>query len=227
MAQFIDEKNQTLLWNAYQRISETSRFSMDNQRSIFQSILSQQYYTLNPQHKFTKMELQAFNKETVRLLLQELRKSMIVGSNQSQQQQPQQQPQPHPQPQQETQAYSTVEQSQPMYYETPEERMQRIYEEKQKQYTIEKPKLPKPSELFQEPASEDDGVLQNVDQLIQEYQQQRQQEVPEYSPIIQESTSSTVDISYNNNLLIDIRNTLMNLEERLSKVETMLKNIEF
>lgn len=217
MAQFIDEKNQTLLWNAYQRISETSRFSMDNQRSIFQSILSQQYYTLNPQHKFTKMELQAFNKETVRLLLQELRKSMIVGSNPSQQQQPQQ----------ETQAYSTVEQSQPMYYETPEERMQRIYEEKQKQYTIEKPKLPKPSELFQEPASEDDGVLQNVDQLIQEYQQQRQQEVPEYSPIIQESTSSTVDISYNNNLLIDIRNTLMNLEERLSKVETMLKNIEF
>ena len=220
MAQFIDEKNQTLLWNAYQRISETSRFSMDYQRSIFQSILSQQYYTLNPQHKFTKMELQAFNKETVRLLLQELRKSMIVGSNQSQQ--PQQ-----PQPQQETQAYSTVEQSQPMYYETPEERMQRIYEEKQKQYTIEKPKLPKPSELFQEPASEDDGVLQNVDQLIQEYQQQRQQEVPEYSPIIQESSSSTVDISYNNNLLIDIRNTLMNLEERLSKVETMLKNIEF
>ena len=217
MAQFIDEKNQTLLWNAYQRISETSRFSMDNQRFIFQSILSQQYYTLNPQHKFTKMELQAFNKETVRLLLQELRKSMIVGSNPSQQQQPQQ----------ETQAYSTVEQSQPMYYETPEERMQRIYEEKQKQYTIEKPKLPKPSELFQEPASEDDGVLQNVDQLIQEYQQQRQQEVPEYSPIIQESTSSTVDISYNNNLLIDIRNTLMNLEERLSKVETMLKNIEF
>lgn len=221
MAQFIDEKNQTLLWNAYQRISETSRFSMDNQRSIFQSILSQQYYTLNPQHKFTKMELQAFNKETVRLLLQELRKSMIVGSNPSQQQQQQ------PQPQQETQAYSTVEQSQPMHYETPEERMQRIYEEKQKQYTIEKPKLPKPSELFQEPASEDDGVLQNVDQLIQEYQQQRQQEVPEYSPIIQESTSSTVDISYNNNLLIDIRNTLMNLEERLSKVETMLKNIEF
>lgn len=221
MAQFIDEKNQTLLWNAYQRISETSRFSMDNQRSIFQSILSQQYYTLNPQHKFTKMDLQAFNKETVRLLLQELRKSMIVGSNPSQQQQQQ------PQPQQETQAYSTVEQSQPMYYETPEERMQRIYEEKQKQYTIEKPKLPKPSELFQEPTSEDDGVLQNVDQLIQEYQQQRQQEVPEYSPIIQESTSSTVDISYNNNLLIDIRNTLMNLEERLSKVETMLKNIEF
>lgn len=222
MAQFIDEKNQTLLWNAYQRISETSRFSMDNQRSIFQSILSQQYYTLNPQHKFTKMELQAFNKETVRLLLQELRKSMIVGSNPSQQQQQQQ-----PQPQQETQAYSTVEQSQLMHYETPEERMQRIYEEKQKQYTIEKPKLPKPSELFQEPASEDDGVLQNVDQLIQEYQQQRQQEVPEYSPIIQESISSTVDISYNNNLLIDIRNTLMNLEERLSKVETMLKNIEF
>lgn len=219
MAQFIDEKNQTLLWNAYQRISETSRFSMDNQRFIFQSILSQQYYTLNPQHKFTKMELQAFNKETVRLLLQELRKSMIVGSNPSQQQQPQSQ--------QETQAYSTVEQSQPMYYETPEERMQRIYEEKQKQYKVEKPKLPKPSELFQEPASEDDGVLQNVDQLIQEYQQQRQQEVPEYSPIIQESTSSTVDISYNNNLLIDIRNTLMNLEERLSKVETMLKNIEF
>ena len=114
-----------------------------------------------------------------------------------------------------------------MHYETPEERMQRIYEEKQKQYTIEKPKLPKPSELFQEPTSEDDGVLQNMDQLIQEYQQQRQQEVPEYSPIIQESTSSTVDISYNNNLLIDIRNTLMNLEERLSKVETMLKNIEF
>ena len=221
MAQFIDEKNQTLLWNAYQRISETSRFSMDYQRSIFQSILSQQYYTLNPQHKFTKMELQAFNKETVRLLLQELRKSMIVGSNPSQQQQQQ------PQPQQETQAYSTVEQSQPMHYETPEERMQRIYEEKQKQYTIEKPKLPKPSELFQEPTSEDDGVLQNVDQLIQEYQQQRQQEVPEYSPIIQESSSSTVDISYNNNLLIDIRNTLMNLEERLSKVETMLKNIEF
>lgn len=221
MAQFIDEKNQTLLWNAYQRISETSRFSMDNQRFIFQSILSQQYYTLNPQHKFTKMELQAFNKETVRLLLQELRKSMIVGSNPSQQQQQQ------PQPQQETQAYSTVEQSQPMHYETPEERMQRIYEEKQKQYKIEKPKLPKPSELFQEPASEDDGVLQNVDQLIQEYQQQRQQEVPEYSPIIQESSSSTVDISYNNNLLIDIRNTLMNLEERLSKVETMLKNIEF
>ena len=66
-------------------------------------------------------------------------------------------------------------------YETPQEKTQRIFEEKQQQYQTmnAKPELPKPSELFEEKTSDDkDGVITNMDELLAQYEMQRQQDVP-------------------------------------------------
>ena len=55
--------------------------------------------------------------------------------------------------------------------ETSEERMKRIFEEKQKQFQsfYEKPTLPDPKSMFEESVQDEDGVIQNVDELIEQY----------------------------------------------------------
>ena len=75
------------------------------------------------------------------------------------------------------------EEEQPI--ETTEEKTQRIFTEKQKmcEQITSKPDLPKSSDLFREPIQDEDGVIQNMDELIVQYQEQRKQEVPAYDPI--------------------------------------------
>ena len=43
----------------------------------------------------------------------------------------------------------------------------------------EKPDVPKPSELFQE--KQEEGKIQNMDEMIEKYQEQRRLEVPEFA----------------------------------------------
>ena len=216
MNQYIDEKNQAMLWNAFQRIPETRHYTVEKQHELFQSVISQHYYSIQVPN-FTKEGLQQLNKSTVQQFV-----SLLRDHHQQQQQQSQPQPQSVQNNYEPQFQYSFTNSEQPSFYETSEERTKRIFDEKQKQYSLmnEKPKMPKPSELFQEPDQDNDGVLQNVDKLIEEYQQQRQQEVPSYNPNPQNPT-----IVSNNPVDIEWREKYELLEARVKALEESFANI--
>jgi len=102
--------------------------------------------------------LKELNKQTITYLIDKVRPP-LVGQSQSQRQ--------------------------PPIFETTEEKTQRIFSEKQKMYDqmTSKPDLPKPSELFKEAATDEDGAILDMDARISQYQEQRNQEVPAYDPI--------------------------------------------
>ena len=128
----------------------------------------------------------------------------------------------------------SVEGLQTQFYETPEERTQRIFQEKQKQFQNfhQKPDLPNPKDLFQEPTNDDtDNAIQNVDALIEEYQKQREQDVPQYEPIPQPNAtttveSNTVSTSTNNNPSNqELQKAIIQLESRVQILEQTLANL--
>jgi HD-GYP domain-containing protein (c-di-GMP phosphodiesterase class II) len=62
-------------------------------------------------------------------------------------------------------------------FENAQDKMARQFQEKQKEYDelTAKPNVPKPSELFQE--KQTDGVITNMDELLKQYQEQRDRDL--------------------------------------------------
>lgn len=197
MASYISTSNQDMLWNMFQRIPETQMFRPDHQQLVFRNTISHFYSSMSPQMSLNNIQLQEFNKQTLSHLLDEVRprqtseNQLPIPSHQmpsapmnalmppqQMQQQMQQQIQPP------TQQQMQQPPSPPQIIETPEEKTQRIFQEKQRAYDMmtAKPDLPKPSDLFQEPNT-DDGVIQNMDELISQYQNARDEGIPKYEPI--------------------------------------------
>ena len=161
MSQFIDTANQDLLWNTFQKIPEVVHLSLQKKQSVFRNAISTFYQQINPKVILRGDQLILLNKQVLTHLIEEIRKL--------QPQQSQHQPPP----------------KQYQYYETTEETTQRIFTEKQKMYEqmTAKPNPPTPSELFREPTSDADGAIQNMDELINQYREQREHEVTSYDPI--------------------------------------------
>ena len=156
MSQYINKANQDLLWNTFQKIPEVQRnFPSDVQENIFRNAISHFYQQMNPNVTLRVGQLKDLNKQTVTFLIDKVR-PIRQGQGPSQ-----------------------------PIFETTEEKTQRIFSEKQKMYEqmTSKPNLPKPSELFQEAATDDDGAIMDMDARISQYQEQRNQEVPAYDPI--------------------------------------------
>jgi len=159
MSQYISKTNQDLLWNTFQKIPEVQRdFQLDLQQNIFRNAISHFYQQMNPNVTLRVDQLKELNKQTITYLIDKVRPP-LVGQSQSQRQ--------------------------PPIFETTEEKTQRIFSEKQKMYDqmTSKPDLPKPSELFKEAATDEDGAILDMDARISQYQEQRNQEVPAYDPI--------------------------------------------
>jgi len=253
MASYISTSNQDMLWNMFQRIPETQMFRPDQQQLVFRNTISHFYSSMSPQMSLNNIQLQEFNKQTLSHLLDEVRprqtseNQLPIPSHQMpsapmnalmppQQIQQQMQPPTRQQPP-----------SPPQIIETPEEKTQRIFQEKQRAYDMmtAKPDLPKPSDLFQEPNT-DDGVIQNMDELISQYQNARDEGIPKYEPInstelrvytpppepatIQEPEiplleTPQIPTSFENtiNTILDI---VTRLETRLTNIENQLSGFE-
>jgi hypothetical protein len=156
----------------------------------------------------TPEQLLEINKRTLSMWIQQLRQSQPSG--------------PFPSPMVESVTENTT----------------RIFEEKQKQYEsmTAKPVLPKPSELFQE--AETDDKITNMDELISQYQQQRDLDLPQYEPIdssITQSPATPVD-SLNSpptmssqsheeimKAIESLTESIVQLEKRLAVLETEFK----
>ena len=216
MTQYIETTNQDLLWNIFQKIPEVSQLQPEIQQGIFRNAISHFYQQMNPNVTLRTDHLKELNKQTITFLLDKVRPRVVQEGIKQQQQQPQHQQQQQQQHQQ---------QQQQQVYETTEEKTQRIFAEKQKQYErmTAKPELPKPSDLFQEPTTEeDDGAIMNMDERISQYQEQRSSEVPAYDPI----PTPTPLTSSQPPSLQSILDVLNRLEARISAMESHFVGLE-
>lgn len=170
MSLFIDAENQELLWKLFHTLPNIDRIDYESKANIFKGAIETVYYQISPNiSSLSKSDLQEINKQAMTILIQNVRSKTSS---------------------QETTTIETVNTYKPsmssqntnvQMYETPQEKTQRIFEEKQQQYQTmnAKPDLPKPSELFEEKTSDDnDGVITNMDELLAQYEMQRQQDVP-------------------------------------------------
>ena len=238
MSQFISVPNQEVIWKSFQRIPQTKNIPLVELHKWFQTTMSIVYSSIqaNRIQNVNQQQLLEYNREVVKMLM-----VRVKEYNQLQQpSNPLPSPPPSLQPPSQTQpnpiqpAYVSQTTEPAQFYETPEERTQRIFQEKQKQFQNfhQKPDLPNPKDLFQEPTNDDaDGAIQNVDALIEEYQKQREQDVPQYEPIPQPNATSTVEsnpaiTSTNNNPSNqELQRAITQLESRVQILEQTLANL--
>ena len=221
MAQFIDPLNQERLWKAFHRIPGVSALTAREQENLFKSCIGDIYDQHNGAFRkeaLSRDELQGWNKRTVDLFLTHLRAPKA----------------PYAHDQGPIGAPKAPYASEPSLnlVETEYEKTNRIFEEKQKQYDqmTTKPNVPKPSELFQESSPlNDDGVITNMDELIEQYQTQRQLDVP-----IVETSSAPLALPAPSvlhgpsaPLVLNPETTeIATIHETLGKIQTLLQSLE-
>jgi hypothetical protein len=226
MSQFISIPNQEVIWKSFQRIPQTKNIPIMELHKWFQSTMSIVYSSIqaNRIQNINQQQLLEYNREVVKMLMVHVKEY----NNQLQQPSTLLSPPSPPQPNPIQPSNMSVTTESTQFYETPEERTQRIFQEKQKQFQNfhQKPDLPNPKELFQEPTNDDaDGAIQNVDALIEEFQKQREQDVPQYEPIPQPNTTSTVQSITSTESNQELQKAIKHLESRVQILEQTLANL--
>lgn len=238
MSQFISIPNQEVIWKSFQRIPQTKNIPIMELHKWFQSTMGIVYSSIqaNRIQNINQQQLLEYNREVVKMLMVHVKEYNNQLQPLSTPLPPQPPSQTQPNPIQPVQSDTSM---QTQFYETPEERTQRIFQEKQKQFQNfhQKPDLPNPKDLFQEPTNDDtDNAIQNVDALIEEYQKQREQDVPQYVPIPQPNATTTttattvegntVTTSTNNNPSNqELQRAIQQLESRVQILEQTLANL--
>ena len=234
MSQFISVPNQEAIWKSFQRIPQTKNIPIMELHKWFQTTMGIVYSSIqaNRIQNVNQQQLLEYNREVVKMLMVHVKEYNNQLQPPSTPLPPQPPSQTQPNPIQPVQSDTSM---QTQFYETPEERTQRIFQEKQKQFQNfhQKPDLPNPKDLFQEPHDNDDGAIQNVDALIEEYQKQREQDIPQYVPIPQPNTTSTTTVegntvatSTNNNPSNqELQRAIQQLESRVQILEQTLANL--
>ena len=236
MSQFISIPNQEVIWKSFQRIPQTKNIPLVELHKWFQSTMSIVYSSIqaNRIQNINQQQLLEYNREVVKMLMVHVKEYNNHLQQPSTPSPPQPPSQTQTNPIQPIQPFNVSTSAPEQYYETPEERTQRIFQEKQKQFQNfhQKPDLPNPKDLFQEPTNDnDDGAIQNVDALIEEYQKQREQDVPQYVPIPQPNVTTTVEgntvaTSTNNNPgNQELQRAIQQLESRVQILEQTLANL--
>ena len=195
MAEFIDNSNQEILWKSFHKIPRVSVLDYSEKEVIFKNAIATIYHSINPNLRINREQLQELNREAMKLLLQ-----YVFHENNNN---------------------STTTTT---LYESAEEITQRNFESKQKQYDkmTEKIVVPKPSELFQDPNQNEEGAITNMDERIEEFQKQRERDLPKFDAPSSNSSSSTEEIKKEDplqSILVSIRN----LEHRLEILENSRK----
>ena len=193
MSQYVKTSNQEMIWNIFRKIPEVTQYTESEQSSLFTNAISHFYHKLNPNMNLSRDQLQDINKQTLIFLLDQVQKTPIMEQKPQQQQQQQQ------------------------HYETADQKIQRIFAEKQKMYDnmTAKPVVPKPSELFQEPVMDDDGAIDNMDERLSRMLEERSKDVQEYG---QEEYNTQPEYHKNK----PSNELLQNLIERVERIEKML-----
>lgn len=207
MSQFVHVDNQNLLWRMAHKIPEFDRMNSTQRGSLFKQTVQQTYDSIGKQN-LTREELQSYNRSVLSQLVKQLRTPVPPSSK----------PPLAPQRPQLTQ-------SQP-FVESKEELFQRQFQAKQQEYETmnAKPNLPDASEMFKEKV-DDDERIHNMDDLIKQYETQRNEDMQEVMSrmVPPPSTNPSSDHPSSKTLqplpLTELLAKLQQLENRVSFLE--------
>ena len=77
MAQYVDPRNQEMLWKTFHRIPEVTHLAYPVRESVFKEAVSQVYHGIAPNMShFSMEELQELNKQTLSILIQKVRREV-------------------------------------------------------------------------------------------------------------------------------------------------------
>ena len=161
MSQFVHVENQNLLWRMAHKIPEFDRMNAVQRGSLFKQTVQQTYNSIEKQ-ELTREELQTYNRTVLSQLVKQLRAPVPPSTKPPLA--PQRPPRTQPQP----------------FVESKEELFQRQFQAKQQEYDSmnAKPNLPDASEMFKEKV-DDDERIHNMDDLIKQYETQRNEDMQE------------------------------------------------
>lgn len=205
MAEFIDNANQEILWKSFHKIPRVSVLDYSDKEVIFKNAIATIYHNINPNLHMNREQLQELNREAMKLLLQ-----YVFHDNNN------------------TTTTATTTTATTTLYESAEEITQRNFESKQKQYDkmTKKIVVPKPSELFQDPNQIEEGAITNMDERIEEFQKQRERDLPKFDAPSSSSGSSSSSSTEGKKIedpLQSILVSIRNLEHRLEILENSRK----
>lgn len=149
MAQFIDKHNQEILWSAFHKIPGVSATSYSTKENIFKNGISTIYNELDPQQYYTYDEIKQQNKTVLTYFMTLFRTNQI----------------------------NPIDHSLPRREQTPRQE-QTPQQEQTTQQELKQQIIENPKEFFQEKTLDDDGAIQNMDELISEYQKLRDSDYP-------------------------------------------------
>ena len=197
MSNFISSSNQILLWNAANKIPTFSNQSYAQKESDFKNIIENMYQKIAHKPNVSISELQQINRETIVSFLSpsnvktssnanpslNINPSLNVNYPPINQTYPNQKQFPSPTQYNLPNSFSQSNPQQTNFVESREEQFFRQFKERQTEYDkmVAKPNIPDPSTIFKE-KEEDNQKIQNMDVLIQQYQQQRESEFIKYAP---------------------------------------------
>lgn len=188
MNQYIDHKNQTILWETINKSPLINTLNVNERPEWFKSCIQQCYlYFQLPSTPISKEELQLLNKNTIAFLLNDLKKRIN--------------------------ALQTIQKQQPFLpLKTENDVKQRyikkeldtveLFEKKQKEYDdLFKPKLPEKIDFN---IKEIDEPIKDISQLVEKHLREREEELVKYSSSIAPTNTSTNEPLKINNEIVKI-----------------------
>lgn len=161
MSQFVDVDNQNLLWRMAHKIPEFQNIPSSQKDTFFKQTIQQVYDTIS-KPELTREELQTYNQNVLSHIVRQLRPPVPPITKPS-----------NVRPQSQNQSSS-------FFVESKDELFQRQFQAKQQEYESmnAKPDIPDAAELFKEKI-EDDERIENMDELLKQYESQREQDMKE------------------------------------------------
>ena len=173
---YIYQENQNLLWNAINRIPLVLSVPIIVRERLFKETIEEYYHFMNKKHDvynipFSLDKKKQINRETISMFIEKTNKlsSRSIPFTQH------------------TNTESINKQNinrDIKMVETKQEKSQREFSERQQMYEqmTAKPDIPSP-DVFRE-KEDGDGVIQNMDELIQKYQMEREKDMQFLTPLV-------------------------------------------
>lgn len=197
--EFIHENNQQLLWETLHKVSVFKSLEDSKKVVLFKDVIESSYNE-NINKELNYNELQKLNKRAISEIVKNVKKYIAIHAS----------------------AYIPDSNS---FVETPEERSMREFDERQKQYKLmsSKPDTPDSRSLFQE-QEQDDGVITNMDELIEKYKEQRIYDLS-FSPQSKHNDESVVNVYENNQETVNIYENNQEIVIRIERLESRIKDL--
>lgn len=210
---YINESNQDLLWNTIHRVPSVSLIPLSIRESIFKNII-EYYYGLVPNNQILDLsQKKEINRNTISTFLaktQNINTPSLSNTRNI------------------NSAIPTME-TNPVHkmFESKQDKSQREFSERQQMYEqmTAKPDIPS-ADIFREKTDPDDDTIHNMDDLIKQYQIEREKDMKLLSPINESIIPSENKMINPTRTKVSFINDPVIIPPFVVLEETVLQNIE-